>query len=603
MTTRRAGNPVSLFPFLAVLVCAMGALIFLLLVVTRQIRAEVRAEAIRDARQDNVADSFPVPAPESPTAVVEETPDRLPEIDDVPPADVDWNRMIDELASRYRDDLRALKEARREIKKAELREAEIRTELLRIQKAGEADAAEGGKLEIGLKRLRNRAEKLRRELARQRSEIRDRKAKAASMGSRYAFLPLDSVNGTRRRPIFIECHSDRIEFASEKIGLTADDLDGYTQQSNPLLAGVRALVGYWSSQDLKRNGNSKTGVDDPYVLMVVRPGGIHAYYIARKLLRQLETPIGYELVPEKMTLAWPARDAAAALVCREAVDRTVARRASSGSGLGSGGSFVKGRRGTFDSRGSKGGRSSLLARSDKPKSGYRGDTTGSPKPGTVRGRLPTGRVDKGIPVGGEIPKSNGKRPGQTTETAETAETAEKSEKSEKSEKTQSDRGALPNRPEVPTFESLTVGGASSNGGASRGSGRAADGAPRQWGVASLGATIGYERTVDVKVEQDGVTVVGQPRIDVTTKGGNLLPVNELRRKVIRAVQKTARAWGPPPARFYWVPAIRFTVSPGGTLHYERLNSLFRSWRLSTSVNYVLPTAPEPKVRLIEEPSP
>ena len=160
-----------------------------------------------------------------------------------------------------------------------------------------------------------------------------------------------------------------------------------------------------------------------------------------------------------------------------------------------------------------------------------------------RGRLPgTGRVDKGIPVGGEIPKSNGKKTGQTTEKAEKAE---KSEKSGKSGKTQSGRGALPNRSEVPTFESLTVGGASSNGGASRGSGRAADGAPRQWGVASLGATIGYERTVDVKVEQDGVTVVGQPRIDVTTKGGNLLPVKELRRKVIRAVQKTARTWGPP----------------------------------------------------------
>ena len=62
MTTRRVGNPVSLFPFLAVLVCAMGALIFLLLVVTRQIRAEVRAEAIRDARQDTVADTPPAPS-------------------------------------------------------------------------------------------------------------------------------------------------------------------------------------------------------------------------------------------------------------------------------------------------------------------------------------------------------------------------------------------------------------------------------------------------------------------------------------------------------------------------------------------------------------
>ncbi|HAB12046.1 MAG TPA: hypothetical protein DCE47_10185, partial [Planctomycetaceae bacterium] len=427
MTTRRVGNPVSLFPFLAVLVCAMGALIFLLLVVTRQIRAEVRAEAIRDARQDTVADTLPAPsqALQPPPAVVEEKPDPLADIDDVSPAAVDWNRMIDKLHSRYRDDVRALKEARLEIRKAELREAEIRAELRRVQKAGEADATEGGKLVTGLNRLRNRAEKLRRELAQQRRGIRDRKAKAASMESRYAFLPLDSVNGTRRRPIFIECHSDRIEFASEKIGLTADDLDGYTRQANPLLAGVRALVGYWSSQDLQRTDNSKTGVEDPYVLMVVRPGGIHAYYIARKLLRQLETPIGYELVPEKMTLAWPDRDVTAALVCRKAVDRAVARRPSSRSGLGHGGGFVKGRRsparrpGTFDSRGLTRGRSEELARSGRPKDGRSGGTTGSPKPRTARGRRPgTGRVDKGIRNEEETPTSSGDGRRQATEATE-----------------------------------------------------------------------------------------------------------------------------------------------------------------------------------------
>ena len=45
----RATNSVSLFPFLAVLVCAMGALIFLLLVTTRRIRAQAIARAQQSA--------------------------------------------------------------------------------------------------------------------------------------------------------------------------------------------------------------------------------------------------------------------------------------------------------------------------------------------------------------------------------------------------------------------------------------------------------------------------------------------------------------------------------------------------------------------------
>ncbi|MBC7964399.1 MAG: hypothetical protein H7Z17_00620, partial [Fuerstia sp.] len=40
MTRRRPQISISLFPFLAVLVCAMGALILLLLVMTRKIRHE-----------------------------------------------------------------------------------------------------------------------------------------------------------------------------------------------------------------------------------------------------------------------------------------------------------------------------------------------------------------------------------------------------------------------------------------------------------------------------------------------------------------------------------------------------------------------------------
>ncbi len=50
----RSGNSVSLFPFLAVLVCAMGSLIFLLIVTTQRIRSEAVAKRqAQKARQED----------------------------------------------------------------------------------------------------------------------------------------------------------------------------------------------------------------------------------------------------------------------------------------------------------------------------------------------------------------------------------------------------------------------------------------------------------------------------------------------------------------------------------------------------------------------
>jgi hypothetical protein len=48
-----------------------------------------------------------------------------------------------------------------------------------------------------------------------------------------------------------------------------------------------------------------------------------------------------------------------------------------------------------------------------------------------------------------------------------------------------------------------------------------------------------------------------------------------------------------------VPAIQFEVTPGGFLFYERLNGLFRSWRISTSVEFVLPPPSLPPIRLMQ----
>ena len=349
MSTRRVGNSVSLFPFLAVLVCAMGALIFLLLVVTRQIRAEARAVAIQeaDAETSGAAPAAPKPLPPSPPPDSAVDPAPLV-LDDVDAVEVDWRGMLDSLTARHRDGTRDLDSARSEVELAETRLRVAEGELARLRQDDSDSRARRAELDTKLTRLRVRANELNTQAKQQQQAIRERRAQIEAAESQFAFLPFDSATGTRRRPIFIECHPNRIEFSSEKIDLTAANLAGFTRRANPLLAGVRALVEYWSERDAAGAAAEDTDPQSrrPYVLMVVRPGGIHAYYLARKLLSRLEAPIGYELVPETMPLAWPARDRVAAAVCRAAIDQAVARRPRSGpslAGNGLRGGFSRGR--------------------------------------------------------------------------------------------------------------------------------------------------------------------------------------------------------------------------------------------------------------------
>ena len=54
MAKRRTDKTISLFPFLAVLVCTMGALILLLLVTTRRIRQKQQATPVEIVVSDSV---------------------------------------------------------------------------------------------------------------------------------------------------------------------------------------------------------------------------------------------------------------------------------------------------------------------------------------------------------------------------------------------------------------------------------------------------------------------------------------------------------------------------------------------------------------------
>lgn len=368
MTRRTSAGPtVSLFPFLAVLVCAMGALILLLLVNTRKIRQE--AVAAHHAKQLAEIHRAPEPAPalakpiEEPRSVTKSEPTPppidpatlpiLPLLYDGPdstpvvsPVDVllsakrrreaeahtrameqrlaeqraleeEWQARVEKLRAedaRLQEQLQALREQlaalQLEISKAEKHQSET------MDRHKESEAA--------YERSIMREKELREKFAELALKARRLKTKLSQMEASQPEGPVleivahDPATGTTRRPILIECTRDRLIFASEEIELTPYDLSGFTPKQNPLLAGTEALLRYYTS-------HSEDGTK-PYVLMVVRPSGTVGFYVARKLLEHLDEQFGYELVQEDRALTWPPAEPEAVRACQAAIDDMLAQR-------------------------------------------------------------------------------------------------------------------------------------------------------------------------------------------------------------------------------------------------------------------------------------
>ncbi|QDT38159.1 hypothetical protein [Stratiformator vulcanicus] len=335
-----AANPVSLFPFLAVLLCAMGALIFLLIVITQQIREERLATAsvaASDSDDPEPPEIIQPPVPElhapptlAPTPIVADAgtrngmagqidPDQPVKVPRVylfrenppapPPPDPNQKiRAAYALATQKVETFRARAASGRNRSialsrsvtalKNELQSADRRRS--ELQQAIAARDAERLKKETQLARMQA-------ELSKLADEVREKAEQRASEPPKYSVVPFDGATGTTRRPILIECTGEGLTFLNERIDLGGADLNGFTADANPVAAGVDALNAYWKQQDRR----------EPYVLLLVRPEGTVAYYAARLFLGDRIEQTGYELIPDGVEIALPEID-------REARDLAVA---------------------------------------------------------------------------------------------------------------------------------------------------------------------------------------------------------------------------------------------------------------------------------------
>ena len=270
------GPGISLFPFLAVLICTMGALVPLLLAITRTARLQAEAAAVAKLAQLG-------------TEVKTQR------------EDVQWR--IKQLKQSRAATESQLADARLELGHLEDHSRRLRDQLAQYERTG-------GDLErlenVDHQRLSQsqaELEQVRTQIQAAQQQLAQAHQAAAGRTPSYAVVPYEGPNQTRRRPIYLECRDDAVVLQPEGIALSESDFEGPLGPGNPLATALRAAREYMLAQ---RDFDPQAG--EPYPMLLVRPEGINAYYAARAAMKSWGFDFGYELVGDDWKLAYPPPD-------------------------------------------------------------------------------------------------------------------------------------------------------------------------------------------------------------------------------------------------------------------------------------------------------
>ncbi|MEI6659294.1 MAG: hypothetical protein WCO76_12255 [Planctomycetota bacterium] len=278
----QSGPTISLFPFLAVLLCTMGSLLVVLVIFSRSAKLAgiAAAEKAREAAAAAVAGER-----QELELAREELGWRIDHVRSM------RDRTADDLA-KARMQLAGTEENARQL-------ADELDALARVVEALESEAAQADDQTIL---------ELERKLAEARKAYDEAKEKLAEKPPAYAVVPYEGANGTHRRPLYIECCIDGVFLQPEGIRFGPADFEGPPGPGNPLASALRAAREHIA----KNPGESGDPNVQPYPLLIVRPSGVMAYYAARESIQSWGSEFGYQFVDEDWTLTYPPRDTALA---------------------------------------------------------------------------------------------------------------------------------------------------------------------------------------------------------------------------------------------------------------------------------------------------
>jgi hypothetical protein len=527
-------NQVSLFPFLAVLVCTMGALLVLLVVMSHQAR-------VRAATLPSPNDPPPAPLPVSSISV-----------DELDQAQEELQRRrahIQEVLSKSKESL-----SQRNLELAHLEEdlrrwhdrlVEMRKEYERLKDVGKTTDEQQ-------QIMRDELARLKEDIAISAQLLVEEQKQQLNKPKSFSLIPYDGARGTYRRPLYVECTAEKVTLQPLGIVLEQADFDGPLGAENPLAASLRAMRQYLT----KNSPTAGQSNSEPYPFLVVRPDGIGEYGTARIAIKSWGADFGYEFVEQDLNLDWGQPDplmakAVQAALAQARVKQRVLMKAApkrfrtnrwSGSGTGRGGGdhFGSGQSGSSHAGHSGSGPSGGGGNTEQGRAGSGGPLNAGDGSGAARGdgsQASGGRYDPSTGPGNE--QRGSARPDQVRAGA---------------------KGGM---------EGGAAGGDAAEGGtvrsvaASRGS---------SWALPQKRrGAIGYSRPISIQVQADRIIFPnhqGEGReIALGPRTGDSVD------KIVAVVWKQMEDWGSAGNGTYWKPVLKCEVAPNARSRFRALTIL------------------------------
>jgi len=261
----------STFPFLAVLLCTIGALVLILAITVVHSRASANKAAELELGES--------------IEEVKEQSDFLVSVSE-------------ELQARRERLKKELERRRRELSHIEDHIDRLRKDLTQLQ--SQSEQAHTVAAEAIVAEKENKIAELEKQLEAKKQDLEKSIEERKDQKPAFSIIPYEGPNGTARRPVYLECRADGLVIQPEGITLSLQELAPPHGPGNPLDATLRVLRTAYQAKD------QVYGITTPpYPLLIVRPDGINTYALARAAMAGWDDQYGYELVEAERELAFP----------------------------------------------------------------------------------------------------------------------------------------------------------------------------------------------------------------------------------------------------------------------------------------------------------
>jgi hypothetical protein len=289
MRQRRQLLQVSTFPFLAVLLCAMGSLILLLLVIDRRARVVARAKALQKSAQETAAAARSVEAEQA-----------------------EWEQRRQQLRAQLQSEEAKVQTQAKAVNDklsqtvGAIRQEEEREHMLEQQLSATRSNLKKMEQQLVFRKERatdsvervhlSQAEmaRLSTDLVKLEHTLRDLKAAREEQQRMHSLVPYKGKRGDNRQPLYVECTQQEIIIHPDRQVLPV--------RGAPAAAIRSVLEKRIAQRPEARDTAPAVSKDKPYLLMLVRPDGITTYYRALAAMHGLDVDFGYEFVEKDWIL-------------------------------------------------------------------------------------------------------------------------------------------------------------------------------------------------------------------------------------------------------------------------------------------------------------